>query len=85
MLGHDGAATSLPRLDDARNSNGRDFTEIGNRRDKFARSMVDRAIKKLDENGALRKPSAACCSALLLSEFFLTCELLLSLFRGCKR
>ena len=73
VLGQEGAK-SLPKLGDLRSQGGRDFTEVGNRRDKFARAMVDRAIKKLDENGALRKPSAACCSALLLAEFLLTCR-----------
>jgi hypothetical protein len=73
VLGQQGAKT-LPKLDDLREHVGRDFTEVGNRREKFARAMVDRALKKIDEKGALRKASAATCSALLLIEFLLTCE-----------
>lgn len=36
--------------------------------------MVDRALDKMDRNAGWRTPSAACCSALLLLEFLLTCE-----------
>lgn len=74
VLGQEGAK-SLPKLDDLRAHVGRDFTEVGNRREEFARAMVDRALKKIDEKGTLRKASAAGCSALLLVEFLLTCEL----------
>lgn len=74
VLGQEGAK-SLPKLDELRAHVGRDFTEVGNRREKFARAMVDRALKKIDEKGTLRKASAAGCSALLLIEFLLTCKL----------
>ncbi|SCV70840.1 BQ2448_3602 [Microbotryum intermedium] len=70
VLGQKGALT-LPTLNDVRHHSGRDFTDVGNRREPFARAMLDRALKVCDERGALRKASAACCYALLLLEFLM--------------
>ncbi|KDE09035.1 hypothetical protein MVLG_00754 [Microbotryum lychnidis-dioicae p1A1 Lamole] len=70
VLGQEGALT-LPTLNDIRHHNGQDFTDVGNRREPFARAMLDRALQVCDERGALRKASAACCTALLLLEFLM--------------
>ncbi|GAA5910710.1 hypothetical protein JCM5296_006820 [Sporobolomyces johnsonii] len=61
-----------PTLEDLRNGQGRDFTLMGNRREEFARAMRERALRLVDQKGALRLSSAACCSALSLLEFLVT-------------
>ncbi|GAA5955819.1 hypothetical protein JCM21900_001724 [Sporobolomyces salmonicolor] len=61
-----------PTLEDLRNRRWRDFTLMGNRREEFARAMRERALRLVDQKGALRLSSAACCSALTLLEFLVT-------------
>lgn len=65
----------LPTLASLRSDPNRgDLTQMGNRREAFARGMLGRALDKMDQNGAWRTPSAAGCAALLLVEFLVTCE-----------
>ncbi|GAA6064577.1 hypothetical protein JCM10212_006202 [Sporobolomyces blumeae] len=62
-----------PSLDELRTAKlGNDFTIIGNRREEFASAMRDRALRLVDERGALRTASAASCSAMTLLEFLVT-------------
>ncbi|KAM0745958.1 hypothetical protein T439DRAFT_330158 [Meredithblackwellia eburnea MCA 4105] len=64
---------SQPSLSDVSNSPpGTDFSQYGSLRDSFARAMEDRAMKALDQHGALRNPSGQCCAALTLIEFLVT-------------
>lgn len=54
---------------------------VGKLREGFAKSLLDRAIETVDRRAALRTASAACCSALVLLEFLVTCEPLCSSVR----
>lgn len=47
---------------------------IGNVRDSFARALLEKAVETVDRRAGLRTASAACCSALVLLEFLVTCE-----------
>ena len=62
-----------PSLQDLRNGARRDFTAVGNRREEFARTAMERAMVAVDQRGALRLSSASCCAALTLLEFLITC------------
>ncbi|GAA5923652.1 hypothetical protein JCM3775_000461 [Rhodotorula graminis] len=61
-----------PSLQDLRNGARRDFTAVGNRREEFARTAMERAMVAVDQRGALRLSSASCCAALTLLEFLIT-------------
>ncbi|BGP23916.1 hypothetical protein JCM10295v2_002817 [Rhodotorula toruloides] len=61
-----------PTLDILKRGEGQDFTEVGNRRQDFARAALQRALNTVDQRGALRLASATSCSALTLLEFLVT-------------
>lgn len=61
-----------PMLSDVQNQPGRDFSHYGQARDAFATAMLDRALRKVDENGLLRHPTEAGCAALIMLEFLVT-------------
>lgn len=63
-----------PTLSDVQNQPGRDFSHYGQARDAFATAMLDRALRKVDENGLLRHPTEAGCAALIMLEFLVTCK-----------
>ncbi|KAK4057930.1 hypothetical protein OIO90_001149 [Microbotryomycetes sp. JL221] len=65
VIGQD-LANRYPSLEHFKESDIRDWSEVGNRRDAFARMMLDRALRKIDETGAFRKPSLASLTAFLL-------------------
>lgn len=63
-----------PTLAELRTGVGRDFTMIGKLREGFARGILQRAIETVDRRAGLRTASTACCSALVLLEFLVTCQ-----------
>lgn len=71
IIGSEGPSLAELRSD----ALGRDFSEVGEARDGFAKLMTARAIKHLDEKGALRKVGSQSCGALLMIELLVGCEL----------
>lgn len=63
-----------PTLAELRNGVGQDFTRVGKLREGFAQGVLQRAIETVDRRAGLRTASTACCSALVLLEFLVTCE-----------